>query len=370
MIIFDSSILPECEIADSIDSKLSHNNGLLYGDWLFDLFKGKTWAALNFNWPLNSGLEIPNDRDVYIFSWHLESWPYDWLIDFADAHPNQQIVVIGEFDAVPLRPNISVLKYHCWHIVVPAMLAHHQPPGHFQKHRDRLLSCLCGKPNFSRALLYAYYTMHWCDDPRIVFTWNTRPGTCGSLNELDTVIPIQRLENLRQTYLCNDLSRHTVEVDVQNTSLVSIWNHWNFQWPGAKTWINVTNETYCRSDWPEFGIEKMPGPYLSEKTWKALISGLALVPNGQPGTYRHLESMGFDMQYPWPKDFDDIFGDMSRLDRVLDTIDWILQHNESDIIDAIMPSCEHNFYHVRSDTFQSNLIDINHRCLENFLRGS
>lgn len=55
--IHDPSVFPIREIVDSVDTKLSHNNHLLYGHWLFELFRGKTWAALNFNWPQNLGIE-------------------------------------------------------------------------------------------------------------------------------------------------------------------------------------------------------------------------------------------------------------------------------------------------------------------------
>lgn len=364
-------IFPLHEIIDDRDSKLSHNNQLLYGDWLFDLFEGKTWIGLQLNWPDHSIL-IPDDMDLYIFSWHLEPWPYDWLISFADSHPNQRIIVIGEFEPCFLRANIQILKRHCWHLVLPTMLSEWNAGNQFRDVRSKLLSCLCGKPNFYRALIFAFITKYLQNESRIIVSWNTTADyQCSSLGALDVKIPMERLEDLRQTYFDQNLLNQSVTIDTKkNLRDLLPWDRWNFDWPGADAWINVTNETYCRSDWSELDISRAPGPYLSEKTWLALVAGLAILPNGMPGTYTHLQSMGFRMDWPWPMDFDLEPGDVSRLDKVIDTMEWILAQNEQDLISCIRSNCEFNFHHVRSLDFQRRLLDTNDANLDKFLRIS
>jgi len=365
-------ILPTRDIISDRDSTLSYNNQLLYGDWLFDLFDGKTWVCLNFNWP-DQSVTIPDDRDLYIFSWHLEPWPYDWLLSFADSHPNQRIIVIGEFEPCFLRANIRILKYHCWHLVLPTMLSIWNADNQFRDVRSKLISCLCGKPDFYRSLIFAFISKYLQNDSRILVSWNTTADyLCPSIGMLNVKLPIERLEDLRLTYIDQNLLDQSITIDSKkNLKHLVPLDRWNFDcWPGAEAWINVTNETYCRSDLRDIGIPTAPGPYLSEKTWIALVAGLAILPNGQPGTYAHLQSMGFRMDWPWPMDFDLETGDLSRLNKVIDMIEWILAQNEQDLISSIRSNCEFNFHHVRSLNFQRQIININDANLDKFLRTS
>lgn len=358
-------ILPVREFVTDRDHVLSHNNRMLYGDWLFDLFRDKTWAALNFNWP-DQSTPVPDDRDRYIFSWHLEAWPVDWLIAFADSHPNQEIIVISEFDDCAVRPNICMIRYHCWHLVIPTMLARWNTGDKFRTARTKLLSCLCGKPNFYRALVFSFMDQFFSHDDRVVVSWNaTADYLCPSLGVLDVSLPIQRLEQLRQHYFDHDLLSRQVVVGT-DLKTFDPWDHWNSNWSAYDTWISVTNETYCRSDLHDLSITRTPGPYLSEKTWKALIQGLAIVPNGMPGTYGHLAELGFATDHPWSMQFDSVTGDLDRLDRVFDTIEWILAQDATEVIKAILPTCTHNWHHVRSNEFAKRVHDINGSSLDSF----
>jgi hypothetical protein len=269
-----------------------------------------------------------------------------------------------------LRSNVHILKYHCWHLVLPTMLSYWNTGNQFRDIRMHLISCLCGKPNFFRSLIFAFISKYLKNDHRLLVSWNTiQASQCPSLGILDIKLHIERLEDLRQTYFDQNLLNTRAMLDSdKNLKDLSNWDRWNFDWPGADAWINVTNETYCRSDYRGWNIPSTPGPYLSEKTWKALITGLAILPNGMPGTYIRLESMGFRMDWPWPMGFDQELGDLDRLNKVIDVIEWILSQNEQDLISNIKSNCEFNFHHVRSRDFQKHIVSSNHANLDKFLQ--
>jgi hypothetical protein len=93
-----------------------------------------------------------------------------------------------------------------------------------------------------------------------------------------------------------------------------------------------------------------------------------VVPVGQHNTYRYLEKFGFCTDYPWPCEFDSIVGDISRVEKILDTIDWILSDRIMDLKKDIMAVNRHNYEHIRSDRFVSNIIEKNQQHLELFLK--
>lgn len=349
---------------------LSHNNSLLYGHWLNDLTIGKTWICLNLNWHVEGAQAAqnpPDDMDRYIFSWHLEPIETEWLIDFADRHAQQQIIVICEYDHSPIRNNIRFVKYHCWHLVLPAVLLAHDMVDVFKNDRSYLLSCLASKGSVFKTLAVAHLLKNYANDQRVFFTWNHAYQDCSKII-LDQALPVARLESLRNYY--HDQMRDVVKT-VQHLSLTSrdhVWNNYDYRWIGYDAWVNVTNETFARSNFPELSIEMIPGPYLSEKTWKPLLSGSAVLPNGQPNTYQHLENFGFKFEYPWSKHFDGEPGDLDRFDALLSIIDQIMYMEPSDLISAVRVSCEHNFYHVRSQELIKHIQSINDQSVGNFLQ--
>jgi hypothetical protein len=106
------------------------------------------------------------------------------------------------------------------------------------------------------------------------------------------------------------------------------------------TVINSVNETMSLSQTPEFG--KLPTPYITEKTWKPLFAGNAILFTGQAGLKKQLESWGFVFDYVWAQDYDDSFNDNQRLEVILSQINWILEIPVTDLAEMAQSSVEHN----------------------------
>ena len=128
--------------------------------------------------------------------------------------------------------------------------------------------------------------------------------------------------------------------------------------------VNVTNETFVND---VVGNTRAQGPYFSEKTWKPLLGGSAVLPLGMSGTYDHLAKFGFAIDYPWSKEFDlDCFGSNDRLVKLLDVLDYVIE-NHAIISGQVNDMNRFNYDYIRSDKFVSTIKQLNHEYLEQFL---
>ena len=126
--------------------------------------------------------------------------------------------------------------------------------------------------------------------------------------------------------------------------------------------VNCINETKDVS-WVE-GFGDSPGPYLTEKTWKALYSGVAMIFTGQLNTKFVLKEAGFNFDYPWSNSYADIPGDLERLEKIIETADIIIQMPFDTIVKGIQQSCEHNKDHLFSASLENYIDSINKNGLE------
>lgn len=342
--------------------QLKHNNKILFHDLLPQLIRGKTWIALNFNWPSpNLVKNIPQDQDTYIFSWHLENIDFDFLDRFCLEHPNQQVIVLSENTDNNRHPNLKMLQYHCWHHVIPTMLIVHGYNTKFINIRNKRLSSLASKPSLSKALITAYLHCKYKDRTDVIMSWQLlRSAKCHSMNFIDDLKTTDQLAHLVDHYN-RYLKDECIKLPNDITPGSIPWNNWHFPSFVYDVWVNLTNETFCRDD----GI--FPGPYLSEKTWKALIAGTALLPVGMSGTYQRLEKFGFQFEYGWDLEFDIIRPDMDRMIKLFDLVDLIIKEPIDDLAAQVRDSCKYNHKYIRSDEFVKRIKDLNQQNLKEFL---
>jgi hypothetical protein len=92
--------------------------------------------------------------------------------------------------------------------------------------------------------------------------------------------------------------------------------------------LNFTQESYHYSYMTDSTgrghIE--PGPFVTEKTWKCLVSKTAFIPVGQMHIYRWLITLGLKFDYgELDLDFDNDPGNLTRLEKIVNLIDsWKL----------------------------------------------
>lgn len=117
--------------------------------------------------------------------------------------------------------------------------------------------------------------------------------------------------------------------------------------------LNFTQETFAYSFMVKDGrgyIE--PGPLLTEKTTKCLMSKTAFIPVGQMHSYHWLKTLGLKFDYgELDLDFDNDPGNLTRLEKIINVIHSLKQWSAQDLYAMTQDSTQHNYEHVNSQTF-------------------
>jgi hypothetical protein len=107
-----------------------------------------------------------------------------------------------------------------------------------------------------------------------------------------------------------------------------------------------------------------PGPFLTEKTLKCLLSGTAFVANGQADTYSALSNLGLKFDYNFDLSWDKDIGNLSRLSSIIQLICWLKPYSAMEIFEMTKNSTEHNFDHVWSGEFYQECERHNFKSIE------
>jgi hypothetical protein len=128
--------------------------------------------------------------------------------------------------------------------------------------------------------------------------------------------------------------------------------------------FSFTNEGFHYSQkHTDYGTVIWPGPDLSEKTFKSLLAGQALLPVGQWRTLRALRQVGFRFDYGLNLEYDDISGDIDRIVPCLTVIDNIMSMPLDELYETTRESSGHNADWAVSDGFSQRCDAINEESL-------
>ncbi|CAB4163907.1 hypothetical protein UFOVP1146_263 [uncultured Caudovirales phage] len=120
--------------------------------------------------------------------------------------------------------------------------------------------------------------------------------------------------------------------------------------------LNFTQESYHYSYMVRDGIHCIePGPFLTEKTWKCLLSKTAFIPVGQMDSYKWLQQMGMKFDYgPMDLSFDQDSRNLTRLEKIVNLIKSLNQWTAHELFEMTRDSCEYNYEHVLDRNFWEN----------------
>ena len=120
--------------------------------------------------------------------------------------------------------------------------------------------------------------------------------------------------------------------------------------------FNLSNESIFNSEFP---IGRLPGPYITDKTWKVLLSGTGLLPVGQSGTIEHLKQLGLVFDYQIDLSFDALIRDYERIIGIFRTIDVISGRSIDSLHKDVKESNNYNINQIVSKKFQQACRDKN-----------
>jgi hypothetical protein len=290
---------------------------------------------------------LPAGYDLYVLGFWSEVFDEKWFCRCYQHLPSAKFLILSDRNPNDLlkMPNVSFVRLLHWKSFLPNGIK--QPID--WKQRKFKISSLSGRVTQFRYFISAKLY----NKPDVLMRWN-RIYDANSIDyifsetgrsERDKLLSLRSVfENPVNTEVFVNEPDTTLRDSVNNPAYVG-------------SLVNAINETKDIS-WNEFfGI--CPGPYITEKTWKPLINGNALIFSGQFGIKQVLEELGFDFDYPWSNEYAEITGDLDRLEKILLLIDQILNMSVTEIVDGIRISCEHNQDLVYSNEIKNSIDCVN-----------
>jgi hypothetical protein len=331
-------------------------------NWIKDLPKD-TFFSLWLKIP--PAHDLPPGHPLYLMAYLDEPVEIDWLTRQA-ANISQPIIILndGSVYDFPLPSNVYFYQYHSWHYHMNKIMTWFPE----RKSRDIKFkaSAVCHRITHSKVLIFTALMEHlgrdellvklsdWLEEKNV---YHRRPSHVPELDQLSeiffnkyfgTLITVDDFpargnyqsfnSNPWHPFYINSALHFTNES--HNHSNQRPHSHMQF-WPGG----------WSRSRRP-VSNKAVPGPCLSEKTYKCLISGTPFISVAQFDVYRSFEELGFTFDYgPLDLKWDQIPGDQTRLLEIVNLIKQLPNYSTGDIVDFTKHSSEHNMNHVWSGEF-------------------
>lgn len=336
-------------------------------DWLPALKSklGKTYCYFSLCWPKQTLIsECPTDYDTYVIHFQFEYADFEWIRDFCSKVYPSKVLLITPYNTCKYQcQNLVLLQYQGWPIALDWYQKEYGWPDVVFDSKTKKISSLSNRISQFRAYVSAYLYQNWSQEDYMM-SWHNKldkPEDLYLLNRTGNAKVDKVIDFIKNSFLNKKI---IPEQSFVNTPLTNLDYNWSAY---TDCLINVSNESVNNS----FQIidDKdyiMPGPFITEKTIKCLLSRTALLPAGQYKTYEYLQSLGFHFDYPWDTSFDDIPGDISRIEKVFDALDQIKELNFEYIKQKIKYSCDHNREHIISGNFLSLISRKNARYIDQF----
>ena len=314
--------------------------------WINDLPKD-TFFSLWLKIP--PGQNLPPGHPLYLIVYFDEPVDVDWLIK--QAHNISQPIIVlndGDFYDLVLPTNVHFFQFHSWHYHMNKIMSWFPE----RKSRDIKFkaSAVCHRITQSKIIIFTALMEHlnqnellvklsdWLEEKNVHFRQPTNVPELDQLSDIffnkyfGTKIIVDKFPAFDNYQITNSDPWHPFYL---NSAL------------------HFTNESYHYSSMMDHhGSYTRPGPCLSEKTYKCLISGTPFISVAQFDVYRSFEVLGFKFDYgPLSLKWDNDPGNLTRMTGIVDLIKQLSHYSIEDIVDFTKHSSEHNMDHVWSGNF-------------------
>ena len=309
--------------------------------WIADLRHKNIYLALNLQWkPDGSYPDAPPPGYEYYIT-HGDTLMFGWPEHVIDKIDGKIIHLTGAI--MPDSFDTDRIQY------VPYNSAHRRIQGIVQhdvvKHIQHKASALVNRVSQSKAIIFA--------------------ALMSTLDRTDCVVSLRH--NLRMDHPVHgwQLTGHEV-CDRYTTMFQDLWYDKKIHLPSddgldhsynnnayQTAALNFTMESYHYSSMTN-GTKTYvePGPFVTEKTWKCLLSRTAFVPVGQAYTYQWFRQLGLKFDYgDLNLDFDLDTGNLTRLEKIVKLIKSLRNWSAEDLYSMTQDSTLHNYELVTSSKF-------------------
>jgi len=309
--------------------------------WIEDLRHKNIYLALNLGWEADGSYpDAPPPGYEYYIS-HGDSLMFGWPEHVIDHVDGNIIHLSGAI--MPDSFDTDRIRY------VPYNSAHRRIQGMVRqeivKNIQHKASALVNRVSQSKAVIFA--------------------ALKNILDETDHVLALNHKANLDKHVHGWQLSGNAV-CDRYTTMFMDCWLNKKISLPNddgidhsynnsayQTSALNFTMESYFYS-FMDNGTRSYvePGPFVTEKTWKCLLSRTAFVPVGQMHTYKWFRQLGLKFDYgELDLDFDNEEGNLTRLEKIVELIESLRRWSAQDLYAMTLDSTLHNHDLVTSQKF-------------------
>lgn len=215
----------------------------------------------------------------------------------------------------------------------------------FQKHIRYKASALVNRVSQSKAIVFAALMRYLDQDQRVVSLHNAlwNPRNVHAWQPSGHAVCDDLTQEFAHTW-----ANQRIKLP-QDDGVEGSYNNTAY----SQTAVNFTQESYHYSQ-AHFNNQNVvkPGPFVTEKTWKCLVSGTAFISVGMHNVYQWLQSLGCRFDYgALDLGFDQDPGDLTRLAKIVELIQRLDQHSAQDLYDMTRTSTLHNQQWVQSAEF-------------------
>lgn len=319
--------------------------------WIKEI-PGKVWCRLFEKNPYSDkDFYMPKGYDVYIASFHLEAIDIEW-VDVVSATVDAPLVVLGDATRIqyPTADHVLMRSYLYWHRQLEQGMSWY-PNIQISKNIVYKASAICNRVTQSKMLITTAILEELGSDGLVKLSdWiegkNLHYGQPTNNKTLDSLSDVFRAKYMGKELHIDDFSNDNHNYQKHTIDPLAHYLH--------TAAINFTNETLAYSFIQKDDKQYIyPGPFLTEKTFKCLLSNTGFVPVGQYDTYGSLQMLGLEFDFPFDISWDQDTGNLTRLESIIKLVKWFKDYDAQEIYDMVAPSTAHNFDAVWSGSFSS-----------------
>lgn len=336
------SIIPS-EVRGAINTVLGSDSEWQYWyPWLANLKNTNTFVHLSAGWTNKHWPQDPDPGfDHYVLSG--DSGMEGWAEHVADLYDRTVCVIdLPEVYQNSVNPLVQYVPNTYYHRQISRLMEFTDDP--MQKNIVYKASALTSRITQSKVIIFSALQKYLGSD--CVFSLGNRFESSNVHHWQLT--GDQDLDSLT-TYFRDNWLSCTLKLPDDDSNYLSVKNS-----AYSESALNFTQESFHYSlmyDETKNNKRILSGPFLTEKTFKCLLSQTAFVPVGQFRSYQWLESMGMKFDYGLDLSFDDDPGNISRLNKLVKLIKDLEKYTAKDLFEMAEVSTLHNYFNITSKEF-------------------
>ena len=354
------------ETAPQIIGRVPMDLGWSELEWLNCLPKN-TYLGIRLSNPSSApgGYDLPLGADLYVISFHYEPFDAEWVMAQA-KRVQAPLVVLNEGSCYdyPLPSNVDFYQFIHWHKTLDNIIRFHPQIQARSKTPRYRVSAICNRATQAKALIFTAIMRHLPANERLVklSTWVEDKNMHHWQHTGNTVLD-DLLDEFRTVW-----TGHAIDIDgwddVTHNTEANNTNPWLPQYLDSA--LHFTNESHHYSLMTDGGhLSIRPGPNLTEKTLKCLVSATPFISVAQFDVYRNLQQLGFQFDYgDVDLSFDQQPGNLDRLQSLVGLIADLARFDTIELSQQCWDSSHHNQDHILSGNLNQICQQINHGTAE------